>query len=50
VITGDDSATPAWESRPVVPGTPVAKPTPVFAKLDPAVVDEELGRLHGAGA
>lgn len=50
VITGDYSATPAWESRPVVPGTPVDKPTPVFTKLDPAVVDEELGRLHGTGA
>ncbi len=50
VITGDYSATPAWESRPVVPGTPVAKPTPVFTKLDPSVVDEELGRLHGTGA
>ncbi|MDO8121506.1 methionine--tRNA ligase [Isoptericola sp. b490] len=49
VITGDYSATPAWESRPVVPGTPVAKPTPVFTKLDPAVVDEELGRLGSAG-
>ena len=26
-------------------GTPVAKPTPVFTKLDPGVVDEELARL-----
>ena len=26
-------------------GTPVAKPTPVFTKLDPSVVDEELARL-----
>jgi methionyl-tRNA synthetase len=50
VITGDYSATPAWESRPVVPGTPVGKPTPVFTKLDPAVVDEELGRLGSGGA
>ena len=47
VITGDYSATPAWESRPVVVGTPVAKPTPIFTKLDPAVVDEELARLEG---
>jgi len=50
VITGDYSATPVWESRPVVPGTPVGKPTPVFTKLDPAVVDEELGRLGSGGA
>ncbi len=45
VITGDYSATPAWESRPVKVGTPVGKPTPVFTKLDPSVVDEELARL-----
>ncbi|WP_300540466.1 methionine--tRNA ligase [uncultured Nocardioides sp.] len=45
VITGDYSATPAWESRPIVVGTPIAKPTPVFTKLDPSVVEEELARL-----
>ena len=45
IITGDYSSTPAWESRPVKVGTPVAKPTPVFTKLDPSVVDEELARL-----
>ncbi|HLL62769.1 MAG TPA: methionine--tRNA ligase [Propionibacteriaceae bacterium] len=28
-----------WESRPITPGTPLAKPTPLFAKLD-----ESLGR------
>ena len=32
--------------RPIVVGTPVAKPTPVFTKLDPSVVDEELARLE----
>ena len=36
IITGDYSGTPAWERRPVVAGTPVAKPTPIFTKLDPA--------------
>ena len=45
VITGEYSATPRWERRPVVVGTPVAKPTPVFTKLDVAVVEEELARL-----
>jgi methionyl-tRNA synthetase len=44
VITGDYSDTPPWESRPVVVGTKVAKPTPVFTKLDASVVDEELAR------
>ena len=48
VITGDYSATPRWQSRPVVVGTPVAKPTPVFTKLDDAVVATELERLRGA--
>lgn len=46
VITGDYSSTPAWARRDLAPGTPVAKPTPVFTKLDPAVVDEELARLE----
>ncbi|AEG45229.1 methionine--tRNA ligase [Isoptericola variabilis] len=45
VITGD-YAFPAWESRPVTPGTPVAKPTPVFTKLDDSIVEEELERLR----
>ena len=35
VITGEYSVTPRWESRPVVVGTPIAKPEPVFRKFDP---------------
>ncbi len=46
VITGDYSQTPAWASRPVTVGAKVAKPTPIFTKLDPAVVEEELARLE----
>jgi methionyl-tRNA synthetase len=46
VITGDYSATPAWASRPVVVGTPVGRPVPVFAKLDESVVEAELERLR----
>ena len=49
IITGEYSDTPAWERRPVVVGTPVGKPTPIFRKLDPAVVDEELARLADDG-
>jgi len=45
VITGDYTGVPAWERRPLAAGTPVDKPTPVFTKLDPAVVEEELARL-----
>jgi methionyl-tRNA synthetase len=47
IITGDYSATPRWERRPVKVGAPVGKPTPVFTKLDPSVVEEELARLDG---
>jgi methionyl-tRNA synthetase len=45
VITGEYTATPRWESVPVTVGAPVSKPTPVFTKLDEAVVEEELGRV-----
>jgi methionyl-tRNA synthetase len=45
IITGDYSATPRWESRPVTVGAKVEKPTPIFTKLDPSVVDEERARL-----
>jgi methionyl-tRNA synthetase len=49
VITGDYSAAPRWEPRPVVPGTPVAPPSPIFTKLDDSIVEEELARLRGEG-
>lgn len=45
IITGDYSSVRAWEARDVVPGTPIAKPKPVFAKLDESVIAEELERL-----
>ena len=45
VITGDYSSTREWAHRPIVPGTPVGAPTPVFVKLDPNVADEEVARL-----
>ena len=44
IITGDYSAMHPWQRVPVVPGTPIAKPVPVFAKLDEAIVEEELAR------
>ena len=46
IITGDYSGTPSWESRPVTVGATVEKPTPIFTKLDPSVVDDELARLR----
>ncbi|WP_130012836.1 methionine--tRNA ligase [Serinicoccus sediminis] len=45
VITGDYSTAPRWEHRPVAVGAPVAKPSPIFTKLDPSVVEEERARL-----
>jgi methionyl-tRNA synthetase len=45
IITGDYSGTPPWRSVPVQVGAKVDKPTPVFTKLDPSVVDEERARL-----
>ncbi len=45
ILTGDYSTAARWERLPITVGTAIAKPTPVFTKLDPAVVDEELQRL-----
>ena len=45
IITGEYSGTPRWERRPVEVGAKVEKPTPIFTKLDPSVVDDELARL-----
>ncbi len=47
ILTGDYARGARWESRPVVAGTPLAPPKPVFKKLDPSIVDEELARLEG---
>jgi methionyl-tRNA synthetase len=49
VITGDYTGAGRWERQPLRVGTPVAKPTPVFTKLDVSVVDDELARMSGAG-
>ncbi|MBX6766357.1 MAG: class I tRNA ligase family protein, partial [Actinomadura rubrobrunea] len=49
VLTGSYDTEAVWESRPIRPGTPLSKPTPLFKKLDSSVVDEELARLEEAG-
>ncbi len=47
VLTGDyTSMRGTWHRVPVVPGTPVPTPTPVFTKLDDSVVESELARLR----
>jgi methionyl-tRNA synthetase len=45
IITGDYALIRPWERRPIVPATPVPAAAPVFVKLDPSVVDDELSRL-----
>ena len=45
IVTGEYTQTPRWESVPVTVGAPVAKPTPIFTKLDESVVEEELGSI-----
>lgn len=45
IITGDYTHVPAWGHRDVTVGAPVAKPKPIFQKLDPSIVEEELERL-----
>jgi methionyl-tRNA synthetase len=45
VLTGDYDTGARWESVPIAVGHPIAPPTPIFAKLDPSVVDDELARL-----
>ena len=44
IITGDYQGAPTWERHPVTVGTPVAKPAPVFTKLDESIVEAELAR------
>ncbi|HEX8768132.1 MAG TPA: methionine--tRNA ligase [Jatrophihabitans sp.] len=45
VLTGDYRTQARWASQPIEVGRPLAAPTPIIAKLDPSVVDEELARL-----
>jgi methionyl-tRNA synthetase len=48
VITGDYPGAARWQSEPIRPGTPLQPPTPLFAKLDPGLAEEELARLERA--
>ncbi|MGD0062323.1 MAG: methionine--tRNA ligase [Streptosporangiaceae bacterium] len=46
VITGSYDGAARWASMPLRAGAPLAPPTPLFTKLDPSVVAEELARLE----
>ncbi len=45
VLTGDYASwVGSWAPGTLRPGQPLAEPVPLFRKLDPAIVDDELGR------
>ncbi|HEX4654709.1 MAG TPA: methionine--tRNA ligase [Mycobacteriales bacterium] len=46
VLTGDYDIDASWARTPIQPGVNVPTPTPLFAKLDPSVVEEELSRME----
>jgi methionyl-tRNA synthetase len=46
ILTGDYSVGARWEPVELPAGRALAAPTPVFRKLDPKIVDEELARLE----
>jgi methionyl-tRNA synthetase len=43
---GDYDTEAVWEPRPITTGVEIGPAVPLFAKLDPSVVDEELARLE----
>jgi methionyl-tRNA synthetase len=47
VLMGDYRTAARWESSPVRAGTPLGTPSPLFAKLDVSVAEQEVARLAG---
>ena len=45
VLMGDYDTEAVWEPSPIQTGVEIGPAVPLFAKLDPSVVDEELARL-----
>jgi methionyl-tRNA synthetase len=45
ILTGDYHVDARWESVELAAGSPIAAPTPLFAKLEPSVIDDELARM-----
>jgi methionyl-tRNA synthetase len=51
VLTGDyERWTGSWAPPGIAPGQKLREPHPLFKKLDPSVVDEELHRMEEHGA
>jgi methionyl-tRNA synthetase len=46
ILTGDYTTGATWTAVPIVAGTALSAPTPVFKKLDESIVEEELARLQ----
>jgi methionyl-tRNA synthetase len=46
VLTGDYTGGATWESTPIAVGRHLDAPTPIFTKLDPSIVADELARLE----
>jgi methionyl-tRNA synthetase len=40
-------STPRWHPSSLAPGTPLREPSPLFRKIDPEVIEEELRRMGG---
>ncbi|MGH3730141.1 MAG: methionine--tRNA ligase, partial [Micromonosporaceae bacterium] len=45
ILTGDYDTGVRWESVPLQVGRKLDPPKPIFVKLDPSIVEEELARL-----
>lgn len=45
IIVGDYTSVPSWGRHSIEVGQEIAKPSPVFHKLDAAIIDEELARF-----
>ncbi len=48
VLMGDYDTAAVWERRPIRVGQPLDKPVPLFTKLEPSVVEDELARLEAS--
>ena len=49
ILTGDYTGGVRWASTPLDGGQALKTPTPVYRKLEPSIVDEELARLSELG-